>query len=270
MVEAYPAAVTETAATTRPLWLNALRWGWGGLLVFGVLFSITMAAWGDLREALMNQLLKPSHRRSFTIIGPVDTEVSLGDESLGVLRPHSLAVNEPEDTKLETEGLSVLLPRVYFSDKQLAKHSVAYTPGQNAREVLKLLDATPVLWTSANTLDASSSISAVLRHEDGLDWVCLLGFELPAPGKSEHRALLLRLGGEKPAFVVQRTRLQSDQLWAPEGEFWVTRVQAEGLPPHGFTGQSKTIWHWHLELMDEAAARAQLPEEVRNMKWVPR
>lgn len=267
---AYPAAVTEAPPTARPLWLNALRWGWGGLLVFGVLFSITMAAWGDLREALMNQLLKPSHRRSFTIIGPVDTEIWLGDESLGVLRPHSLAVNEPEDTKLETEGLSVLVPRVYFSDKQLAKHSVSYTPGQSAREVLRLLDDKPVVWISAETLDASSSVSAVLRHEDRLDWVCLLSFELPAPGNYEHRALLLRLGGENPAFTVQRTRLQSDQLYAPQGEFWVTRVQAEGLPPHGFTGQSKTIWHWHLETLTEADARAKLPVEVRAEKWIVR
>lgn len=262
--------MTDAAPTARPLWLNALRWGWGGLLVFGVLFSITMAAWGDLREALMNQLLKPSHRRSFTVVGPVDTEVWIGGDSLGPMRPHSMAINEPDDTTLASEGLSVLLPRVYFSDKQLARHSVKHTPGQNAREVLKLLDDKPIVWISAETLDASSSVSAVLRHEDGLDWVCLLSLELPAPDRYEQRALLLRLGGESPAFAVQRTRLQSDQLYAPDGAFWVTRVQAEGLPPHGFTGQSKTIWHWHLETLTEAEARAKLPEDVRAMKWVAR
>jgi len=249
--------------------LRLLRIGWASLLGVALLFSILMAAWGDLREGLMLQLIDDRYVKSFTVQAPQGAKVWLGTEYLGESVPHPLADGESEDFELEVEGMSVLLPRVYFYEPQLAEQSVVYTPADSTQVLLKqLLPEAKLLWVESETMGETGFHGALLRHDDGrLDYVNLGRADWPTRDGTERRAFVLRVAtGESHVFRLERLELWSDQLRQDEGGFWPRRDEFSGYP-EPLAGQSKTVWRWYLATEpDDAVLRAHAPAET-DVKW---
>lgn len=245
--------------------MRVVRVVWASLIAVALVFSILMAVWGDLREALMLKLLDDRYVKSFTLVAPQDAKLWMGSQYLGVAVPHPLAEGEPEDTKLAIEGLGVLHPRVYFYEPQLLEQSVAYEPTDATPALLgKLAPDVTVLWFEQAVIGTEGFVAALLKHDDGrLDFVNLARIDWPG----ERRVCLLRIESEKGhVFRLESLELWSDQLCAEEGGFWATRAEYDDYPPH-LRGQCKTVWHWFLHVQDEAAwLKEHVPGET-DIKW---
>jgi len=251
--------MTESAKPVSPA-IRALRVFWAALLALGLVFSILMAAWGDLREALMLKVLDDRHTKSFTVVAPDGAKLWLGNAYLGEAAPHSLAEGEPEDSQLEVEGMSVLLPRVYFSAGQLDEQSVP--DGFNPYKLLEqLAPETDLVWMVRMT---DGFGEALLKHDDGrLDFVVIAHLQ----SLNGNRYFLLRLEHELGhVFSLDRTEIWSDQLCADEGGFWPQRKQCEGLPPD-LRGQMKTMWRFYLKLEDEEEFLKKHAPGETDIKW---
>jgi len=265
-------AADLTAEVRMPGWMRALRVFWAGLLIVGFSFSILMAAWGDLREALMAKVIADRHNKSFLLRAPVGALVWVGDELLGEARMHELAAGEPPDSDLAVEGMSVFEPRVYLRDGQMLKAAVRRNPGDDtAALVARLAPGATLLWAGP---DAEFTPVLMLTPE-GLDYACLCRFEFPHWDAGNERfvpsAFLLRLELEgSRVFTVSQERIWSDQIRVP-GKFWATREQFDGLPPH-LEGQVKTVWEWHLQVETDHQSWVQrhVPAEHQGTKWAPR
>ena len=70
--------------------LRVIRVVWAVLLVSILLFSIVMAVWGDMRQALMLKFLDARYVKSFTLQVPEGTQVWLGGVYLGKSERHPL------------------------------------------------------------------------------------------------------------------------------------------------------------------------------------
>lgn len=271
----YAAPMTDAVAE-KPLSppLRLLRAVWAILLVSILLFSILMAAWSGLREALMLKFLDARYVKSFTLQVPEGTQVWLGDEYLGIASKHPLSEGEPEDSDMQVEGMSVLLPRVYFYEEQLKENSVDCVPGDETAGLLKRLSPeAEVLWVrDAQLSDQPDFIPALLKAEDGrLDFVNLCRVDWPTSGgDTERRAFLLRmvLEEEQHVFGLERTELWSDQLYAEEGDFWARRDQWDGYPPK-LSGQSKTVWRLFIQIAEDDIAwlETRYPIDPKGVSW---
>ncbi|MCA8935065.1 MAG: hypothetical protein KDB68_02560 [Planctomycetes bacterium] len=254
--------------------LRLLRVVWAVLLVSLLVFSILMAAWGGLREALMLKFLDARYVKSFTLQVPEGTKVWLGDEYLGESAQHPLAEGEPEDDPMKVEGMSVLLPRVYFYEQQLLENSVDCAPGDATRDLLKRLSPEgEVLWVQDEKMHESAEfMPALLKAKDGrLDFVNLCRVDWPSrDGGFERKAFLLRMliGEDQHVFGLDRTELWSDQLYAEDGEFWTKRDQWDDYPPK-LTGQTKTVWRLFMRVEDDGAAwmKSRYPYEYADASW---
>lgn len=250
--------------------LNVLRWTWAGLLLSLFAFAIVMAAWGDLREALMLKVIDDRYNKSFTIQAPNEAKVWLGTEYLGVSQPHPLAVNEPEDSPTEVEGMSVLLPRVYFYEVPMLEHAVEFEVGDATKALVnELLPHNELLWIKAEHMPETGWVPALLKTEDGrFDYVNIGRADWPThDGSTQRYAFVIRVVFEEsPAFVLTRTENWSDQLYAEEGEFWSKREQWDGLPPQ-LSGQSKTVWRWFIETKDVAWLSKTSGVDLTDAKW---
>jgi hypothetical protein len=250
-----------------PRWLRALRMFWAGLLVTALAFSILMAVWGDLREALMSKVVAHRHNMSFLLQAPGGTDVWVGDEWLGTSRQHELAPGEPPDTDLKVEGMSVLVPRVYLRDGQLIKAAIVREPDEdNASLLARLAPDSEVLWTGEDT---DGFIPALLLTGETLDFVCLCRFEFPR-GEQGYvpSAFLLRIEyNDSHVFSVTQERVWSDRIWVP-GRFWTQRDEYDGLPPK-LDGQVKTVWEWHLHIVEDVQSwlDANIPPEHHQRAW---
>ncbi|MBZ0135532.1 MAG: hypothetical protein K8I27_04045 [Planctomycetes bacterium] len=261
-------ADTPAKPVSKPL--NILRWSWGVFLILLFAFSILMAAWGDLREALMLKVLDDRYNKSFIIQAPHEAKVWLGDEYLGISEPHPLAVNEPEDSPTEVEGMSVLLPRVYFYEVPLLETATEFEVGESTTDLLKkLLPHSEPLWTEAANMPEIGWVPALLKTEDGrFDFVNIGRADWPTrEGGTQRYAFLIRVVlNESPAFVLERTEIWSDQLYADEGGFWSRRDQWDGFPPH-LAGQSKTVWRWFIATRDVAWLSQRSGVDMTDAEW---
>ena len=250
--------------------LNVLRWTWAALLISLFVFAILMAAWGDLREALMLKVLDDRYNKSFTIQAPHEAKVWLGKEYLGVSEPHPLAVNEPEDSPTEVEGMSVLLPRVYFYEVPMLEHAVAFEIGDDTTGLLNhLLPHEEVLWVDAPGMPESGWVPALLKTQDGrFDFVNIGRADWPThDGGAERYAFVVRvLFEDSPVFVLERTENWSDQLYADKGGFWSRRDQWDGFPPE-LSGQTKTVWRWFLSTKDVAWLSKRSGVDLTEAEW---
>lgn len=250
--------------------LNVLRWTWGGLLVSLFAFSIVMAAWGDLREALMLKIIDDRYNKSFTIQAPHEARVWIGREYLGVSEPHPLAVNEPEDSPTLVEGMSVLLPRVYVYEVPLLENAVRYAPGEKTTDILqRLLPHSRPVWVDASIMPESGWVPALLKTEDGrFDFVNIGRADWPTRdgGTARHAFVVRVVHGESPVFELERTENWSDQIFADEGGFWAKREQWEGFPPR-LTGQNKTVWRWFITARDTAWLAERSGVDLADAQW---
>ena len=228
--------------------LRFLRAFWAVLLISLLAFSILMAVWGDLREGLMLRVLDHRYNKSFTLAMPYESHVWIGEQYLGESQPHPLAANEPEDTDVEVEGMSVLEPRVYVYEEPLLKHAVACEEKQEVAALLdKLAPEGELVWSASENLDEPGFVPVLLRDSQGrLDFANLGRVDWFDHEREVIRAaFLVRMEHEEARiFTPARTRIWSDRLYAPEGEFWAVREQYDGFPP-SYTGQVKTVWQWH-------------------------
>lgn len=261
-------AVAPEKPVSKPL--NILRWTWGGLLVSLFAFSVLMAVWGDLREALMLKLIDDRYNKSFTIQAPHEAKVWMGTEYLGISEPHPLAVNEPEESPTEVEGMSVLLPRVYFYEVPLLENAVEFKVGDATADVLKkLLPHEEVLWVDASSMPDAGWVPALLKTEDGrFDFVNIGRVDWPThDGGVERYAFIMRVVFEEsPVFLLERTENWSDQLYADEGGFWARREQWDGFPPK-LSGQSKTVWRWFIATKDVDWLSERSGVDLADAEW---
>jgi hypothetical protein len=213
---------------------------WAALLIAALLFSVLMAAWGDLREALMLRVLDARYAKSFLLQFPQDTRVWAGDRAIGYSRPHELSDGEPDAL---VEGMPVTAPRVYIGEKLLAEQ--ARTPGKSLADTLgTLAPGATVVWHG----DQQPFAPVLLERDGRLDYALLVTLAIP---NAEPRAFLLRAEQESHrVFTLQREEIWSDQLTSPEGWFWAQRTQYDGFPPT-FDGQTKTVWRWYFAFEDD-------------------
>lgn len=245
-----------------PLWLRILKPAWAALIVIALAFSLTMAAWGDMRESLMLRLQDDRHTKSLLLQFPLDSNVVIGGQHLGYSWPHPLARTEPYDDELKVEGMSIALPRVYLREDQIAEHGTSFKPVEDARAILARLEPKAEVLRLDETADGFRPV--LLAHGGRIDYALLVTLELP--GKPA--AFLLRAGHDGArVFKATQQEVWSDQLWAPEG-FWARRDEYDGMPPV-ISGQTKTVWRWHFEFdSDEAAWRkAHVPAEYNEAPW---
>lgn len=252
--------------------LRILRWTWASLLIFGFAFSVLMAAWGDLREAVMLKLISDRYSKSMTIFAPHGATVWVGREFLGTCEPHALAAGEPEDSTEMVEGASVLLPRVYLREDQLMPNSIDYAPGDDtARLLLHFMPNAEILWVETDKAPDSGFVPALLRTGSGRpDFVNLGLIEWPArDGGFTRRAFILRIWHEDlPLFTLRKTRLWSDQIYESQAGFWATRDEYDGFPDQ-LSGQSKTVWQWHFEPETHDWLTARAPGAHRDWFKLP-
>jgi hypothetical protein len=251
-----------------PPWLRWLRVFWAVLLASAFAFSIVMAAWSDLRQALMAKVIADRHAKSFLIQAPAGAEVWVGDELLGAARRHELAEGEPPDSDLKVEGMSVLTPRVYMRATQLLKAAVRREPGEDAASLVgRLAPGAELLW-KGETVDGFTPL--LLLADGELDFVCLCEFEFPhgADGLIPSAFLLRARHAGSRVFSMRQARVWSDQIRVP-GKFWTQRDEHDGLPPT-LDGQVKTVWEWHIEVEPEFANWLRTHAPTRhNTPWRP-
>lgn len=246
-------------APSKPLspGFRLLRAFWAVLLISLLAFSIVMAAWGELREGLMLSLLDHRYHKSFTLAMPYESHVWVGELHLGESQPHSLAVNEPEDSDLSVEGMSVLVPRVYIYEEQLLKHAASCDEEQSVGAMIeKLAPGMEIVWAGAETLNEPGFVPVLMRDRQGrLDFVNLARVDWFDHERGRVRAgFLVRMEhGDARVFLPEKTVIWSDRLYAPEGEFWARREQYDGFPP-AYTGQVKTVWQWHFTVPEDEDA----------------
>lgn len=248
----------STKVASKPLspGLRFLRAFWAALLISLLVFSVLMAAWGDLREGLMLKVLDDRYNKSFTLVMPHESHVWAGELYLGESQPHSLAVNEPEDTALEVEHMSVLEPRVYIYEEQVLENAVACEDRQPVVDVIaKLAPDSEVVWSERGELSGPGFVPALLRNKQGrLDFVNLARVDWSdARRKVVRAAFLVRMEhGDTRVFSLENTVIWSDRLFAPKDEFWPRREQYDDFPP-GYSGQVKTVWQWHFTSPEDQA-----------------
>ncbi len=259
-------------ASSKPLpaWLRVLRVSWAVLLAVLLVFSILMAAWGDLRESLMLRLLDDRHAKSFLLQFPEGTRVWAGGEALGTSRLHPLAQGEAEDSALAIEGMRVVLPRAYLMEKQMLAEGIQWTQGDHAMQLAtRLAPDAEIIWIEQSPA-LKPFTPVVLGQGARIDYALLCALSLPAHDANPARvAFLLRAEHEGArVFYLQGQEEWSDRLWAPEGTFWAQREQVDG-PPRDLSGQVKSVFRWYFRFeADEKAWReAILPRAWADALW---
>lgn len=241
-----------------------MRVTWAVVLVSALLFSLLMAAWGDLREALMLRVIDDRHVKSFILQLPAEAQAWAGDESLGVAVPHALAEDEPEGSDVATEGMPILLPRVYLPESQLRDAALPWKPGAPAiAQIEALAPGAELLWHDGQA-DKPGFTPLLLGRDGRLDYALLVTLELPGEGL----AFLLRaVHGQSRVYRLSREEVVSDQLSAPGG-FWAERRQVTGMPAK-IEGQTKTVWRWYFEFEQDEAAWKQdrVPDAWSDAAW---
>ncbi len=106
--------------------MRFVRVGFACLLIFALVFSIVMAAWGDMRDALFVRFLDTRFAKSFVIRAPQGAKVWLGDKFLGLAQLPIIADTEPEAV---IDGLTVQEARVYAEEKEFLKQALVIEPG---------------------------------------------------------------------------------------------------------------------------------------------
>ncbi|MCA8910271.1 MAG: hypothetical protein KDB82_01090 [Planctomycetes bacterium] len=254
--------------------LRVIRVVWAVLLVSILLFSIVMAVWGDMRQALMLKFLDARYVKSFTLQVPEGTQVWLGGVYLGKSERHPLGEDEPDDYPDEVEGMKVVLPRVYFYEQQLMENSVECAPGDSSAELIKrLAPKEELLWVQTEALGEDPTfVPALLKDEDGkFDFVNLGRVDWPEhDGSTKRFAFLLRmvLDDKRHVFGLEHTELWTDQLYAEEGHFWAKREQWDDYPPR-LSGQTKTVWRFFVNIEEDDAAWLQprCPGDYDRASW---
>ncbi|MCB9895844.1 MAG: hypothetical protein H6839_15460 [Planctomycetes bacterium] len=251
--------------------LNVLRWTWGILLFSLLLFSILMAAWGDLREGLMLKILDDRYVKSFTIQVPEGAKVWVGTKYLGESKAHPLGIEDPDGEPIKVEGMDVTLPRVYLFDAQLKESSIACEPSAKVEDLLKqLVPEETLVWAERDTVDAPGFTPALLKFEDGrFDFVNLARVDWPEHGGGSTRlAFVMRVTlNDVHVFMPEHTEIWTDQVYADEGEFWAKREQWDDFPPR-LTGQTKTVWRWFMKVSDNKWLTERVPGDYTKVEWL--
>ena len=253
--------------------MNVLRWSFGSLLASLLLFSILMATWGDLREALMLKVLDDRYVKSFTIQIPEAAKVWVGDKYLGDAKIHPLGVDEPADYPQKVEGMPVVLPRVYVYEEPLLEVSIDCNASANVRELLEqLAPGETVLWAEREMLTEAGFTPVLLKLEDGrYDFLNLVRVDWPRhDGGTTRRVFVMRVWHEgRRVFTLARTEYWTDQLYAKDGGFWASREQWDDFPPL-LSGQTKTVWRWYVTPGTDDAAwlNEHVPGDYSNVDWL--
>lgn len=256
------------AQTPTALWLRVLKVFWATLLISLLAFSVLMAAWGDLREAVMLRFVDDRYVKSMLLQLPAGTLVSIGDEGLGPAAPHTLAPDDGAESAETVEGMPITMPRVYLREDQILEFGKRWQPGEPLAALIARLAPNATLLWHAGDAQASGFTPVLLGREGRIDYALLATFTLPGTEPVD-AAFLLRAEHEgKRVFSIQRQELWTDQMWVPSGEFWARREQYDSLPPHSL-GQTKTVWRWYFAFeQDEAAWRkAHVPHELSEAAW---
>lgn len=249
--------------------LRVVRACFAGLLVFSLAFSIVMAAWGDLRDAIFVGVLDTRYAKSFVIRAPQGATVWLGDLNLGVADYPVIADSEPEAV---IDGLSVREARVYAEDADFRKNSLVIEPGAGVELVLgKLAPGRKLIHAAKDHLASSGEFVPVLLAEDGKhDAALLCTLEIPRrEGGRTLFAFLLRMDHEQTRWLSGATvKSHTTQLRADEGGFWTRRDEFDGLPQQ-VVGQLRTSWLFWPELATADAQTGLLSAKgVSKPEWV--
>ncbi|MBE7490607.1 MAG: hypothetical protein HS108_02420 [Planctomycetes bacterium] len=233
--------VTATDKPPAPA-LRVLRAGFAALLVLSLAFCITMAAWGELRDALFVRLLDTRYAKSFVFRAPQGARVWLGDKLLGTAQLPVIADSEPEAV---IDGLTVREARVYADEKTLLKHSVVTQAGAAVEPLAaSLARGRTVARVGRERLAEGDQFVPVLLRQDGRDDAALLcTLEIPQrEGGKLMLAFLLRLEHEGVRMLEGcELSARTIQLSANEHDFWTTRAEYSGLPRQ-VQGQLRTSW----------------------------
>lgn len=253
-----------------PLPLRVLRVAFGSFLVLALAFSLLMAAWGDLRDAIFVQLLDARYAKSFVIRAPQGAKVWLGYRYLGAAERPPVSDGEPD---LVIDGVPVTEARVYADEAVFMKEAVICERGSKLPALLaKLAPGRELVHAGAETVSGPGVFIRLLLRENGeLDAACLCTLEIPqAGGDPRLFAFLLRVQAEDLRCIDAGTfSIASMQLYARDGEFWTTREDVEGFPTEGPRGQSRTSWRMLPTLMDKDAQAAYLRGDgFADPKWI--
>lgn len=261
--------MSEQSEKPLPPALRWLRVAFAGFLVLALAFSVLMAAWGDLRDALFVRILDTRYSKSFVFRAPEGAKVWLGDKYLGVAARPVIAEGEPDAV---IDGLAVAEARVYAEEALFLKQALVIEPGSGSDLALaKLAPGRRVLTGGGIPLQRDGQSHLVVLAEDNqLDAALLCTVSIPRrEGGSTLFALLLRTEYEgrrlmEPCTISARTM----QLQADNGSFWTTRSEYEGLPPR-VTGQLRTSWLFWTTPAD-AEAQISLLHGLRRAeaRWV--
>ncbi len=250
------------------LWLRALKVFWAVLLISLLVFSVLMAAWGNLREAVMLRFVDDRYVKSMLLQLPEGASASIGDKGLGPAAKHTLAPDEGAESAETVEGMAITLPRVYLREDQILEHGRRWQPGEPLPGLVeKLAPGAALLWHEG-TAQSAGFTPVLLGREGRIDYALLATFTLPGT-EPVNAAFLLRAEHEgKRVFSLQRQELWTDQMWVPAGDFWARREQYDSLPPLS-AGQTKTVWRWYFAFeQDETAWRsAHVPGKFSDAAW---
>lgn len=244
--------------------MRTLRIGFACMLVLALAFSLTMAIWGELRDAMFVRLFDTRYAKSFVIRAPEGARVWLGDKFLGTAALPVIVDSEPDAV---IDGLTVQEARVYADEKEFLKQSQVIEPGAAVPNLLaKLAPGRSLVRAGSETLRGPGEfVPVLLREGEALDAALLCTLEIPGrDGKATLFAFLLRLEHEDSRWLQGCTlTTHTTQLSANSDDFWSTREQYDGLPRR-VTGQLRTRWLlWPQPVVKDAQ-----PADVRDARWL--
>lgn len=256
--------MAETADKPMPPALRVVRVAFACLLVLALAFSITMAAWGELRDAMFVRFLDTRYAKSLVIRAPAGAKVWLGDKYLGEAQYPIIVDSEPEAV---IDGLTVKEARVYAEEKTLLQNAVVTQPGDAVAPLVARLAKGRTLVSAGRERLAGGNefVALVMREGEHDDAALLCALVVPQrDGPSITLAFLLRIEHENVRMLEGcDLRARTTQLAANADNFWTTRTEYEGLPAK-VEGQLRTSWLFWPKLADKQAQAA----AIKDPKWV--
>ncbi|MHC4840922.1 MAG: hypothetical protein ACYTDT_08210 [Planctomycetota bacterium] len=235
-----------------------------GTLILLFAFAITMAAWGDLREALMIRFNDDKVRQSIVIEIEAKTHVWMGDVYLKKSEVPNLGKDNP-DSDIQIEYVHASKPRTYLEGVQFSEAGITPPDGFNMAPWKSLFPDAKVLHQGRKGPDLRWA--AIETKHEQLDWMGLI--RLPKAGPEPERVYLLRfekLG--RRAIKSLSLEVHSDQLRIEDDSFWTERIEKEGLP-ESMDGQIRISWVLHVEMYEsDKDAREDLPASASDLGWV--
>lgn len=244
--------------------MRVVRVAFACLLVLSLLFCITMAAWGELRDAMFVRFLDTRYAKSLVIRAPAGAKVWLGEKYLGEAQYPIIVDSEPEAV---IDGLTVKEARVYAEEKTLLQQAVVAQPGDAIGPLLaRLAKGRTVVSAGRERLAGGNEfVPLVMREGEHDDAALLCALVVPQrDGPSITLAFLLRLELEGVRLIEGcDLKSRTTQLAPNPDNFWATRTEYEGLPEK-VHGQLRTSWLFWPKLAAKDAQAA----VIKDPKWV--